>query len=79
MVKEFSDALKKMKPGEVSKPVKTEFGYHIIKLNSKVTELDKMTDANKQNIKTAISNKIIQEKVQKEFEKQKKDLGVKIY
>ena len=38
-----------------------------------------MTDANKQNIKTAISNKIIQEKVQKEFEKQKKDLGVKIY
>ncbi|MDU5921814.1 MAG: SurA N-terminal domain-containing protein [Finegoldia magna] len=79
MVKEFSDALKKMKPGEVSKPVKTEFGYHIIKLNSKVTELDKMTDANKQNVKTAISNKIIQEKVQKEFEKQKKDMGVKIY
>lgn len=79
MVKEFSDALKKMKPGEVSKPVKTEFGYHIIKLNSKVTELDKMTEANKQNVKTAISNKIIQEKVQKEFEKQKKDMGVKIY
>jgi len=43
------------------------------------TELDKMTDANKQNVKTAISNKIIQEKVQKEFEKQKKDMGVKIY
>lgn len=79
MVREFSNALKNMKPGEVSKPVKTEFGYHIIKLNSKITDLNKMTQANKENIKQAISNKLIQEKVQKEFEKQKKELGVKIY
>lgn len=31
-VPEFEEALKKLSAGEISKPVKTEFGYHIIKL-----------------------------------------------
>jgi peptidyl-prolyl cis-trans isomerase D len=37
MVKEFESAIFKMKVGEVTGPVRTQFGLHIIKLNNKDT------------------------------------------
>lgn len=35
MVKEFVDGSLELKPGEISKPVKSQYGYHVIKLESK--------------------------------------------
>ncbi len=35
MVKPFEEACYSMKVGDVSAPVKTQFGYHLIKLTAK--------------------------------------------
>ena len=48
MVPEFSDVAFKMYPGQLSNPVKTQFGWHIIKLEDKrqrpVPDLDAVKD-----------------------------------
>ena len=45
MVKPFADALSAMKPGEVSGPVQTEFGWHVIKLfDTRLAEAPKLED-----------------------------------
>ncbi len=46
-VKEFSDTVKSLKPGQVSPPVKTQFGYHIIKLDGLRQNLPKDYAKNK--------------------------------
>ena len=37
MVPEFEEALEKLKPGEISQPVRTSFGFHIIRVNERRT------------------------------------------
>lgn len=41
MAPEFEEAASKLKPGEISEPVKTTFGYHLIKLVKTGKEADK--------------------------------------
>jgi peptidyl-prolyl cis-trans isomerase C len=54
MVDEFQSAVFAMKPGQLSKPVKSAFGYHIIKLDSlrdiPVQPFDEMKDRIKQQL-----------------------------
>ncbi|MDO4772232.1 MAG: peptidylprolyl isomerase [Bacillota bacterium] len=40
----FLEAVKTLKPGEVSKPVKSQFGYHVIKLVSKKEGVEEVKD-----------------------------------
>ena len=56
MVDEFEKALFDLKEGKVSKVIKTDYGYHIIKA-------DKESDFNSE--KANIKEKMIEQKVQK--------------
>jgi peptidyl-prolyl cis-trans isomerase C len=74
MVKEFSDAAFALKPGEISAPVKTKFGYHIIKVN----EIKEASAKPFAEVKAAIRNKLIQEEKGRVFEEYVNSLKKKI-
>ena len=51
MVPQFEEAVKKLKPGEISQPVETQFGYHIIKSHgSNTMKFDEVKEKIMQNI-----------------------------
>ncbi len=67
MIPEFENALLKMKPGDISEPVKTRFGYHIIYLKNRVKPepkpFEKLTEQEKNQVmqqffRTMLENKI---------------------
>ncbi|NUK28658.1 peptidylprolyl isomerase [Parageobacillus sp. VR-IP] len=77
MVKEFEDAAYKLKVGQVSDPVKTDYGYHIIKVTAK--EKKKPFNEMKDEIEFEVKQrKLDPTKVQSKVEKLVKDAKVEI-
>jgi len=76
MVPEFSQAAFKMKKGEISNPVKTSFGYHLIKVNDINEEKQQDLKEATPRIRTQLENQARQAAMQKEFIRLKKKYNV---
>lgn len=77
MVPEFADAAFTMKPGEISKePVKTQFGYHIIKVEDHQLAHQQTFDEVKDQIEKQLSTDEVAQKLQELMDKLKKDTKI---
>jgi parvulin-like peptidyl-prolyl isomerase len=74
MIPEFADAAFKMKKGEISKPVQTPFGFHIIKL----IDTKQGQDADFESVEPRVKNDLRGDLTQKLVEDLKKKRNVKI-
>ncbi|MCC6485245.1 MAG: peptidylprolyl isomerase [Armatimonadetes bacterium] len=75
--REYMDAALRLKPGEYTKtPVKTQFGYHIIKLESSELKLPKDFDKNKDKYRKELMQKRGGEVFQAKLEQLQKDAKI---
>ncbi len=63
MVPEFGEQLKKLKKGEISKPFKTRFGWHIVKLEN----IEKKAPEPFENVRTKLKNTYFMQNMDKAF------------
>ncbi|PLT31531.1 foldase protein PrsA [Peribacillus deserti] len=79
MTAAFEKAAFSLKEGEISDPVKTEFGYHIIKVVDKKAAQPAVYEENKKEVKAAILDQKTQDTYSDWMEKTKKKYKVKNY
>ncbi len=75
---QFWDAAFGMKENEISKPIKTRYGYHLIKLKNKYPSRQKTFDEAKQPIIEKLKKKYLQTKREEVFEGLKQDNQMQI-
>lgn len=80
MVKEFDEAFKTLKNGEISQPVKSNFGWHLITVaNTQSEDKIKTLDEVKEDVSNAIKSNKASEAYNKKIEELKEQYKVKVY
>jgi peptidyl-prolyl cis-trans isomerase C len=78
MVPEFQDVAFKLKTGEISRPVQTQYGWHIIKLIEKRPAEQTPYEEAKKTIQIRLEQAKREQRVKEYFEELKKKVGFKI-
>lgn len=78
MIKEFEDIAFNSKLGEFSKPTKTSFGYHIIRVYEHKPSVPRSFEDVKDEIISKIKKEYVQNRLNEYYEKIKKDNEMKI-
>ena len=78
MVPDFEKAAFSLKVGEISEPVKTQYGWHIITVTERDEGQRRPFEQVKEQIKATLRNKALQDNVQGRFEALKKAANVQI-
>jgi peptidyl-prolyl cis-trans isomerase D len=66
LVKEFEETMFRLKKGEISAPVKTQFGYHIIQVMDRTTARTKSFDEVRSNLLQERARTIVSERMQQQ-------------
>ena len=74
MVPEFEQAAFSMAPGEIRGPIKTQFGYHIIKVDSKIPARTRTLE----EVRGAIVSELTEKQTTAEMDRQSRELSEKL-
>ncbi len=79
LVKEFGDVAFSLKIGEISQPVKTKYGYHIIQVEKRTPETVIPLSHVREEIRLTLLNKKREEALRKMIENLKKKSKIEVY